>query len=122
MRVKALLLLSALFFSGQVFAQKVVPYSGPPIELTETDIARLEDFDGRYATVFRSGPRVNVTKDREIVRRQKSLALETDPMSSRRLYLYDASGDSGKVLLGYLKWLPKDSGLNQIVLYQAISP
>src|SRR5687768_576827 len=119
MQVKALLLLTALFFSAQVFAQRVVPYSGPPIELTETDIARLENFDGKYATIFGIGLRMNMGKVHEIVGKQKNLRLEADPMSSRRLYLYDVSGDSGKVLLGYLKWLPKDSALNQIVLYEA---
>jgi hypothetical protein len=103
------------------FAQKLTVRDPQPVELTETDIARLDDFDGRVATVFHIGLGMNMTQVYQAVSKQKNLRLEIDPMSNRRLYLYEKSNDSNK-LLGYLKWLPKDSGLNQIVLYPAITP
>jgi hypothetical protein len=122
MQARILFLLAFISFTGKIFGQKVAPQNGPAVELTQTDIARLDNFDAKSATVFGIGLKMNMTKVRSIVGKQKNLKLEADPMSSRRLYLYDLSGDSGRVLLGYLKWLPNDSGLNQIVLYESITP
>lgn len=91
------------------------------VELTEVDIARLNSFSGEEATVFGIGLWMTPAEVQRIVARQPALLLERDKTNKNRMYLYTRS-DSGKVLLGYLKWVPKDSGLNQIVLYQSITP
>ncbi|RYD73578.1 MAG: hypothetical protein EOP53_19850 [Sphingobacteriales bacterium] len=92
------------------------------IELTETDFAKLKDFDARYATVFGVGLDMNVGKVQTIIKAKPYLKLEKDAFNRSRYYLYDISHDTGKVLLGYLKWHPKDSGLQEFILYPEITP
>lgn len=119
------LLLSCLLIAPFAFGQKVVNTPSPVVELTQTDIARLEDFDGKTATVFGIGLNMTVTKVMEVVGMQKNLRLEVDKINRSRMYLYSNPGKNdtgGRVLLGYLKWKPNDSALNQIVLYQTITP
>jgi hypothetical protein len=98
---------------------------GTTVELTQTDIARLEDFDGKTATVFGIGLNMTMTQVMGIVQKQKNLRLEIDKINRSRMYLYSNPGKNdtgGRVLLGYLKWKPNDSALNQIVLYQEVTP
>jgi hypothetical protein len=120
-----LLLALSVLTSQSASGQKVVPNKSASVELTETDIARLEDFDGKTATVFGIGLNMTMSEVTKIVQKQKNLRLQIDKINLSRMYLYSNPGKNdtgGPVLLGYLKWKPNDSALNQIVLYQEITP
>lgn len=113
--------LCSLFVGGKLQAQKKKAQE-KAIEITETDIARLTDFDAKYATVFGVGLGMTVGKAQTIIKAKPFLKLERDAFNKTRYYLYDMSHDTGKVLLGYLKWYPKDSGLQEYILYPEVTP
>jgi hypothetical protein len=110
-----------MLLGENVSAQKKTTHA-PAVELTETDFAKLKDFDAKYATVFGIGLNMTVGKVQAIVKTKPYLKLEKDAFNRSRYYLYDVSKDTGKILLGYLKWHPKDSALQEYVLYQEITP
>src|SRR5687768_9392351 len=99
-------ILLCCFFIGEASAQQKFK-EAKIIEITQTDIARLKGFDASYATVFGIGLDMNVGKVQAIVARQPFLKLERDAFNRNRYYLYDISADTGKIMLGYLKWYPK---------------
>ncbi|MGZ5243576.1 MAG: hypothetical protein ACXWDO_06450 [Bacteroidia bacterium] len=114
-------LLCSIFYSRQLQAQKKSDQQ-KTIELTQTDITRITDFDAKYATVFGVGLGMTIGKAQTIIKSQPFLKLEKDAFNKTRFYLYDMSQDTGKVLLGYLKWYPKDSGLQEYILYPEVTP
>jgi hypothetical protein len=96
-------------------------HRGDTIELTETDIARLPAFNGSHATIFGIALGMSRTQVKEKISKFPYLRLEEDPFTPKRFYLNDVSSDSGKVTIGYLKWMNYDSGLYQVILYPPVS-
>ncbi len=113
-------LICSLFSTQNSYAQKKKDQP-KIIEITQTDITKITDFDAKYATVFGVGLDMTVGKVQTIIKAQPYLKLERDAFNKTRYYLYDVSHDTGKVLLGYLKWYPKDSGLQEYILYPEIT-
>jgi hypothetical protein len=91
------------------------------VELTETDIARLPSFNGSHATIFGISLGMGRSQVRMMISKYPYLKMEEDPFNPKRFYLQDISNDTGKVTIGYMKWLNYDSGLYQIVLYPPVA-
>jgi hypothetical protein len=116
------LLAMAILLSGSAAQAQEDQAAADTVELTNTDITKLASFNASHATIFGIGLGESIQQVKEIVDKKEGfLKIEKDPFNLRRFYLYDVSGDTSKVLLGYLKWATYDSALNEIILYPGIS-
>ncbi len=88
-------------------------------EVTEEDITRIKDLQAQSISVLGVHLGTSFQAAKQRIARKKGVFLKQDKFNHYRLYLYDYEQKNGKnIPLGYFKWNHRDSGLQEIILYQ----
>ena len=112
---------------SRAFAQEMdvlpPPSKNDIVEITTTDFTKIDSFKAKNARVFGIGLGMTEAQIEKIPIYDQRIYIEQDKLNGQRRYIYDnciADNDTADVVLGYLKWNEGDSGLAEIVLYDAI--
>lgn len=87
-------------------------------EVTETDITQIEDIDAESISVLGVNLGASIQETKQKIARKQNIFFRQDKFNNYRLYLYEYThGSKENKALGYFKWKDKNSGLDQIILY-----
>ncbi len=88
-------------------------------EVTDVDITQVKDIDASEISVLGVHLGTSIQKTKQKIARKKGIFFRQDKFNNSRLYLYEYNqGNKKNDPLGYFKWNDKNSGLDEIIIYE----